>query len=204
MNRSNVKLILMREIRDQLRDRRTLFMIAVLPLLLYPLLGMSFFQIAQFMRERPTKVLIIGLPQLDGLPPLVDKDRFATQLLLPREKSQERRQAERPPNDDEQEHARSQARLMKLDFRDAPEPAAAKENSSPAELTRARQELQQGGYEAVVEFPRDFAQRLEQFRAGLKRSGSTPADAAEAPPRFRLRRSFTTRPKTRRKSLTRA
>ena len=50
MNWSNVKLILAREIRDQLRDRRTLFMIAVLPMLLYPLLGMSFFQIAQFMR----------------------------------------------------------------------------------------------------------------------------------------------------------
>ena len=55
MNWSNVKLILLREVRDQLRDRRTLFMIAVLPLLLYPLLGMSFFQVAQFMREQPTR-----------------------------------------------------------------------------------------------------------------------------------------------------
>ena len=62
MNWTNVKLILVREVRDQLRDRRTLFMIAVLPLLLYPLLGMSFFQVAQFMRERPTKALIVGLP----------------------------------------------------------------------------------------------------------------------------------------------
>ena len=32
----NIKLILMRELRDQLRDRRTLFMVAILPLLLYP------------------------------------------------------------------------------------------------------------------------------------------------------------------------
>ena len=56
MNWSNVKLILFREVRDQLRDRRTLFMIAVLPLLLYPLLGMSFFQVAQFMRAQPTRV----------------------------------------------------------------------------------------------------------------------------------------------------
>ncbi len=39
MNWSNVKLIFLREVRDQLRDRRTLFTIAVLPLLLYPLLG---------------------------------------------------------------------------------------------------------------------------------------------------------------------
>ena len=51
MNWHNVKLIFLREVRDQLRDRRTLFMIFVLPLLLYPLLGMSFFQVVQFMRE---------------------------------------------------------------------------------------------------------------------------------------------------------
>jgi sodium transport system permease protein len=49
MNWRNVRLIYGREIRDQLRDRRTLFMIAVLPLLLYPLLGMSVFQLSQFL-----------------------------------------------------------------------------------------------------------------------------------------------------------
>ncbi len=51
MSWRNVKLIYAREIRDQLRDRRTLFMIAVLPLLLYPLLGMSVFQLSQFLRK---------------------------------------------------------------------------------------------------------------------------------------------------------
>src|SRR5215469_14412334 len=71
MNWSNVKLILHREVRDQLRDRRTLFMIAVLPLLLYPLLGMSFMQVAQFLREQPMKVLIIGMKPIVGLKPLV-------------------------------------------------------------------------------------------------------------------------------------
>ncbi len=85
MNWSNVKLILQREVRDQLRDRRTLFMIAVLPLLLYPLLGMSFFQVAQFMRERPTRVLVVGLPPLDDLPPLVAQDQFVAGLFLPEE-----------------------------------------------------------------------------------------------------------------------
>ena len=34
LNWRNVSLIFHREVRDQLRDRRTLFMIAVLPLLL--------------------------------------------------------------------------------------------------------------------------------------------------------------------------
>jgi len=81
MNWSNVKLILGREIRDQLRDRRTLFMIAVLPILLYPLLGMSFYQIAQFMREQPTSVLIVGAEELEGLPKLFDDGRFTVRLF---------------------------------------------------------------------------------------------------------------------------
>ena len=77
MKWSNVKLILVREIRDQLRDRRTLFLIAVLPLVLYPLLGMSFFQVAQFMREHAIRVLVLGAPQSPDLPPLVQEDRFS-------------------------------------------------------------------------------------------------------------------------------
>ena len=61
MNHSNVKLIFLREMRDQLRDRRTLFLIAVLPLLLYPLLGMSFFQLSQFLRKHGRQSgLVVG------------------------------------------------------------------------------------------------------------------------------------------------
>ena len=81
MNWNNVKLILAREVRDQLRDRRTLFMIAVLPLLLYPLLGMSFFQVAQFLREQPTRVLVVNLPASPGLPALVEDHHFAASLF---------------------------------------------------------------------------------------------------------------------------
>ena len=77
MNWSNVKLIWLREVRDQLRDRRTLFMIAVLPILLYPLLGMSFLQVAQFMQEHPTKVLVVGFKPTAGLPPLVEQQPAA-------------------------------------------------------------------------------------------------------------------------------
>ena len=58
MNWNNVKLIFSREVRDQLRDRRTLFMIFVLPLLMYPLLGTSILQISQFLRAQPTRVLL--------------------------------------------------------------------------------------------------------------------------------------------------
>src|SRR5215211_2938992 len=64
MSWRNIRLIYAREIRDQLRDRRTLFMIAVLPLLLYPLLGMSVFQLSQFLRKSEPKVVVVGAEEL--------------------------------------------------------------------------------------------------------------------------------------------
>src|SRR5262245_58513185 len=84
MQWKNVKLIYFREMRDQLRDRRTLFLIAVLPLLLYPLLGMSFFQLAQFLQKHDAKILVLGAEELQGidwLPKLIDNDRFAVELF---------------------------------------------------------------------------------------------------------------------------
>jgi sodium transport system permease protein len=46
MRWSIVRLIWLRELRDQLRDRRTVFMIAVLPVLLYPAAGFGVMQLA--------------------------------------------------------------------------------------------------------------------------------------------------------------
>ena len=79
-----VRLIYAREILDQLRDRRTVFMIAVLPLLLYPLLGMSVFQLSQFMREHEARVMVVGakqLQQVPNLPPLFKAGHFAPETL---------------------------------------------------------------------------------------------------------------------------
>ncbi len=61
MNWRHVQLIFQREMRDQLRDRRTLFTITILPLLLYPLLGLLMMQVAQFKREQTVKIRIVGL-----------------------------------------------------------------------------------------------------------------------------------------------
>src|SRR5205823_9764012 len=47
MRWSIVRLIWFRELRDQLRDRRTVFMIAVLPVLLYPVAGLGVLQLAR-------------------------------------------------------------------------------------------------------------------------------------------------------------
>ncbi len=82
MNFTNVRLILVREIRDQLRDRRTLFMIFVLPMLLYPLLGTAYFQMFQFQTRKAMTVLVVGSGQLASAPtPLIADDRFAPRLF---------------------------------------------------------------------------------------------------------------------------
>src|SRR5262245_39449874 len=67
MRWSIVRLIWFRELRDQLRDRRTVFMIAVLPLLIYPILGVAVLQLAVGFVDRPS---IIGLVGGQHLPPL--------------------------------------------------------------------------------------------------------------------------------------
>lgn len=154
MNWSNVKLILAREIRDQLRDRRTLFMIAVLPLFLYPLLGMSFFQVAQFMREHPIRVLVLDAPQDTALPPLVEGDRFAADLF----------------------HDPDRIDLVQVTSR--PDNPAAGQPDDPR--VRAREEMQAGGFDVVVAFPPDFSERYTRFSAALEAAHSDREPVAES------------------------
>lgn len=165
MRWTNVRLILAREIRDQLRDRRTLFMIAVLPLLLYPLLGMSMFQMAQFVRESPTRVWVIG-GTVDGwnLPRLFDGERFALRLF-----PDPTRQA-----------------LLDVQFQSKGE-GMSEEGEEVRE--RAQQALRNGRTEAVLYFPPDFAeklnaysQRLDDRLAGGDRMG--PLEPAPSPTIF--------------------
>ncbi len=139
MSWRNVKLIYAREIRDQLRDRRTLFMIAVLPLLLYPLLGMSVFQLSQFLRKNESRVLLVGTEQVTGdthLPPLVENGQFAADLF-----------------DDPAEAKRL---VLEID-KDSP--------VTESDLEAARVRLKSGEVQVVVHFPADFGARLEQIRA---------------------------------------
>ncbi len=79
MNWKNVKLIFLRELRDQLRDRRTIFMVAVLPLLLYPALGLGMLQMALLFSEQPRTVVVLGAEYLPKQPELqlIVGDRIA-------------------------------------------------------------------------------------------------------------------------------
>jgi sodium transport system permease protein len=138
MNWSNVKLIFLREVRDQLRDRRTLFTIAILPLLLYPLLGMTFLQVSQFTHEQPAQVWVVGAQQLPETPPLIDQQRFHKDVCTPEE-----------------------SRLLALQVeRELPGDFA-----TEAFTARARELIQRGKYSAVVVFPAGFAAALARFRS---------------------------------------
>src|SRR5438876_752447 len=81
MSWTNVKLIYLRELRDQMRDRRTLFTIVVLPVLLYPLMGLLVFQAQQFLKEHASKVRIVGTAALPSEPPLIDGEVISAKWM---------------------------------------------------------------------------------------------------------------------------
>jgi sodium transport system permease protein len=159
MKLSNVKLILAREVRDQLRDRRTLFMIAVLPMFLYPLLGISMLQVAQFVREQTTRVLVVGAGNLA---------RTAVVSVTP--DAQDTHAPNLFENDRFAERSNS-ARLLEVQFAaDAGQAAKCRDSHAHAYTRAEAGELVQSGvYEAALYFPPDFAKRLEAFRNEVRR-----------------------------------
>ena len=154
MTLSNVKLIFAKEVRDQLRDRRTLFMIAVLPVFLYPLLGISMLQVAQFMQKQATRVLVVGADKMTGSPTLFKDGQFAD--------------------------GSEAAKLLELHFATKQDLLLAEptDAATPADHRASASALVQlGEYDAALYFPPDFAARLNAFheavrqRAEHRRSG---------------------------------
>ena len=157
MNWSNVKLILTRELRDQARDRRTIFMIAVLPILLYPLLGMSMFQVAQFMEEKSSRVLVAGVTELLGredLPPLLaveNTTRFDVSLF--REAGQDRL----------------------LDVTLFPDEPTRQKESSEDVTEAVRVLVRDGKYDGAVVLPAELPAQLAEFRLAIEQDAETPS-----------------------------
>src|SRR5580692_11548288 len=69
MRRSIIRLIARRELRDLLRDRRTLFIVVVLPALLYPVFGLVGILFAVTMLDQK---VIVGVSGLENLPQVKD------------------------------------------------------------------------------------------------------------------------------------
>jgi sodium transport system permease protein len=153
MSWTNVKLIYLRELRDQLRDRRTLFTIAILPLLLYPLLGMSVFQVQQFLKEHASSVRIVGAANLPDDPLLLNGEQFHASVATA-----------------------EQQRLLQLELADEPH------DDLDRIRGQAQREIAAGKCDAIVVFPADFAERLAQFRRTLPgERDEPPVEADEVP-----------------------
>ncbi len=72
MSWSNLFVIFRREVLDQLRDRRTLFMIFVFPILLYPILGYGIIQATAAREKKPRIVVVVGAEYLPIEEPLLN------------------------------------------------------------------------------------------------------------------------------------
>ena len=167
MKWKNVKLIYTREMRDQLRDRRTLFLIAILPLLLYPLLGMSFVQIAQFLRNTAAKVLVVGAEELveyKWLPPLMGDEKFDAGLFYSN------------PLD------RDKLKLVRCDDLVASQDEDRAEGDAGDELQAGSEALADGDVQVLVYFPPGFGDRLQLAREALiERTNDLAAEGTKFP-----------------------
>jgi sodium transport system permease protein len=70
MRWSLIRLICLRDLRDQLRDRRTVLMMAVIPFVLYPLVGFGLIQFAMGYAKKSSIVGIQGVENLPSMKPL--------------------------------------------------------------------------------------------------------------------------------------
>ena len=75
MRWSNLFIIFRREVRDQIRDRRTLFMIFVLPILLYPILGIGVIKFAAALEQKPRVVVVVGAEYLPEVAAALESER---------------------------------------------------------------------------------------------------------------------------------
>lgn len=178
MNWSNIKLIYLRELRDQLRDRRTMFTIAILPLLLYPLMGSAILQVAQFARQHPTRVWVLGAEGLPQDPPLISGDQFIggddeRRLTLIVE-----------PNvpDDIKSSEQDKATAKKSDTKNAHDGKPKADAPMSPLQRRAQSEIRSGRCDVVVYFPPNFAEELEKFRERLRTRTGDVGDPSESEP----------------------
>jgi len=148
MNWDNVKLILKRELRDQARDRRTLFSVIGLPVLLYPLMGLMVLQVMQFRTTHPTRLRVIGLNELPGTP-----DLFVPSVL----------KEDELPDDAAYEFSSDLLKDSGVTSRFDIEATEASVDPAIVETT-AKETLEADKLDAIIYFPPGFKERMESFQ----------------------------------------
>lgn len=168
VNVRNVKLIFQREVKDQLRDRRTLFMVAVLPLVLYPALGLGMMQLNVLFREQPRVVVVLGADQLPAEPALLDGHRFTQSLFT----------AGSDPNrlvviTDLPDGAADEGLPERVDAQTLLEQAKEIRRELPANRKRAGELFGRSRIQVLIVVPSDLGTNLERVRESL---ATRPAD----------------------------
>lgn len=206
MTWKNTRLILLREVRDQLRDRRTLFMIAVLPLLLYPGLGIGMVHMTMLFSEQPRTVVVLGAEHLPADPPLLadgginpawfDEESDARTLSvvtdLPVSPAEEG-ESEREAAERRREELLAQARTLEHPLRTRQEirrRIAEVEDQADPRLEQLKQELtaidnqigllfSQTDIQVLIVVPDGFRKQIEFINEKLKNRTIDSADAAD-------------------------
>lgn len=160
MQWSNVFLIFQREVRDQLRDRRTLFVIAVLPLLLYPLLGVAMLQVVQFFKEHPTRILFWGSEHLPSAPALVETTKEGARFY-----------------GSEVLDSSGKGETIDLVVEKEKFPADDKQTA-----VIAKELIDSGEFDAVVHVPVDFRERIAAYKKSLQQRQATAGKNEAAMP----------------------
>ncbi len=129
-------------------------MVAVLPVLLYPMLGALMMQLAGFLKDHNTQVWVIGAEQLADIKPrLFADEQFASSLLPP---------GSTPPK-------------FELKFQDS----AGNNNNK---LRIARDALQRGEYDVVVYFPPGFADEIARLQSPDAENSLSKSPSGREPP----------------------
>jgi len=199
----NILLIFRREVLDQLRDRRTLFMVAVLPLLLYPVMGIGMVRMTVLFSEQPRTVVIIGAEHLPALP-LVEGRHFAKTWFKSSAEADKLHvvtdvvdpDAKRTPEEDaEQKRLLQQAaqlqELLAKRGQLTDQVAAARDAKQPADVSRLEAALLQlneplgtlfsaSNIQVLIVIPPDFPQNLGRLRDELMRREVAVPNASAA------------------------
>ena len=192
----NTKLLFLREVRDQLRDRRTLFMVAVLPVLLYPALGLGMVQMTVLFREAPQTVVVLGEEHLPA-PGLIDGDRFAAEwfddaaaaeklrVVTPANAAGDRSAAALLDAAEEVRDAHATVEEVSADLAaaladgDKPAAAALLGRKEAAEARRAKR-FAESGIQVLMLVPPELAERVAELGRRLESRGDPAAPAAFA------------------------
>jgi len=198
MSWKNIKLIFLREVRDQLRDRRTLFMIAVLPLILYPAMGIGMVQMTVLFSEQPRTVVILGAEHLPQEPPLLQGDRFVSnwfEIPADAEKLEVLTDAQPVPEKIDEDEAERRAAILEwaknirrlveefeplsaaeTKARDAGQIAEADRYALQGRAVKERigELFSQSNIQVLIVLPDDFAERISRINRELAERKTVP------------------------------